>query len=146
MSDRALDKDSVLFILSDIKSELKAIDDKWEKNLEELGASRTRVESLVDDVSHLKKVVHTGNGQPSLVLQIAQIDQKLDALAIAQKEHALRVDSELDHLQDSIDAVRQRVGVRTPKEVRVERLKLAGKVVGLVALALPGILALFGVG
>jgi ribosomal protein L29 len=132
-----MDKDTTFFILKDIKNDVKLLDEKWESYLKEEGVRKATTKQLSDEIVQLRKVVQVGNGQPSLLVQMAEVKKDLAEIKTMNREqHAC-----VQEVQDDLHELKARFGVKTPKEVQVERWKTIGKLGAGLLLILPGILA-----
>lgn len=137
----------MLFILNDIKDELQTIDNKLDRHTIESARNGQRISTIELEVNKLTKVVQTGNGQPSLIVRVSELSNKIDMVKDNQtqfSEHLRAVSDSLTDLNKVVENMRQAVGAKTPEELKLEKWKTVGKLAGLLALVLPGFLALFG--
>ncbi|NJL44444.1 MAG: hypothetical protein HC945_03990 [Nitrosarchaeum sp.] len=130
-----------------MKEDIHLLDRKLDNHLDVISRQQQAVETLTSQVYYLNKIVHVGNGQPSLLIQTAKIHQAVEA----QRDSLSDIKSEIDDLKDNLQtlssfkedlkALKDKVGAKTPKEVQIERLRTVGKIAGTISLALPGILS-----
>lgn len=116
-------------VLKEIKQELKDVDNKWEKHIQDAAADRNQLQHIASKLDNIEKTLILGNGQEPLVTQVRGLK------------------TEVDHLKD-LTGTSETVEERKNLEVaaRKARWVAIAKIVGLVSLAIPGILALLGVG
>ena len=127
------DEQGLWFVLDKIQQDISQLDNKWEHYLAESSRISSAVEAIVKQVERLTHLVSTGNGSKSLLVQVAEVHKDVEQLRDQQGTNAKH-----------IAQIKKRVGGCTSKEIKVERLKVIGKVVGIVGLALPGILSWLG--
>lgn len=129
MSDNGFDE-STKFILQDMKDDIKLLDKKWEKALERAASRDEILKNVSVTVEKLSEVLVSGNGRPSIVMQVSNLQRDVDDIAETQKGTS----TDLHEINKDITALRIDLGIsRTPKEVRKARLVFASKVVGLLA-------------
>lgn len=133
----------LIYILDDIKSDLESIHEKIDYHITESAKNAQRISSMDDDIRTLNKIVHTGNGQPSLTVQVANLATNLTEFKASQQLQAAQIAVEVRNLSEAINNLRIVAGEKTPKEIQIERLKNWGKFIVLLGLVLPGFIALF---
>jgi hypothetical protein len=133
MSQR--DEQGLWFVLEKIQHDINLLDQKWEQYLIESSKIHTAIVTIKDQVDKLTYLVSTGNGSKSLLVQVAETQKDIAEL---RRSHNSSI--------EDMALVRRRVGGVTPKEVKLERMKIMGKIAGIIGLALPGILSWLGVG
>ena len=119
--------------LRDIKDELKDIDDKWEHHLEQSGGDREKLNAISESVGHIEKILIKGNGQKPILSQLEGLHKDVETLKDFQKTGA--------KLELSDDEVKK----AESDAVKAKWFAVA-KIAGIIALAIPGLLALFGLG
>lgn len=133
----------LIYILDDIKSDVGSIHEKLDYHITESAKNAQRISSMDDDIRTLNKIVHTGNGQPSLTVQVANLATNLTEFKASQQLQAAQIAVEVRNLSEAINNLRIVAGEKTPKEIQIERLKNWGKFIVLLGLVLPGFIALF---
>jgi hypothetical protein len=86
------------------------------------------VSAKVQELNSL--LVSNDRGSTSVVSQLNDVTSDVKDIKVL-----------LSSLRESLDAVKSQVGVKTPKEVQIERLKTLGSAMGMLALVIPGILS-----
>jgi hypothetical protein len=110
-------------ILEEIKVDLRAVDAKWDRHITEdavaLASLDTKLHVLCAQVGTLNKLITEGNGQKSVLVQ-------------------------LEHLNTEVAELKDKNEVTNNDFISMSRDKwiTVGKIVGAIALALPGIVAL----
>lgn len=111
-----LGKDEAYFILKDMKDDIKLLNDKWHQSAIHAAEREQILKDLSHSVNHLTKILISGNGQPSVLVQISEIKQTVENLK-----------NEVENFKADVKAPPKKEP--TPQEVRIERIKLAAKIV-----------------
>ena len=133
----------LIYILDDIKSDLESIHEKIDYHITESAKNAQRISSRDEEIHTLNKIVHTGNGQPSLTVQVGNLATNLAEFKASQQLQVAQIAVEVRNLSEAINNLRVIAGEKTPKEIHIERLKNWGKFIVLLGLVLPGFIALF---
>lgn len=121
-------------VLQEIKNDFRHFDDKWEQHIQNAATDRAKLSQLCRQTEHIERLLTRGNGQKSVLVQLEGLH------------------NDVETLKDDHKALKAASGIAdsTPEEdmVAVKKAKWVAiaKIAGLVTLALPGILALFGAG
>ncbi len=114
-------------VLKEIKDDFKHFDDKWELHIQNAAEDRSKLRQLCRQVDNIEKLLTRGNGQKPVLVQLAGLHADVKSL------------KEVNGIEDhSVEEAKV--------EVRKARWIAVAKIVGLITLALPGILALLGAG
>lgn len=122
------DKGTIWFVLTKIQKDLDKIDEKWDTYILHTAKLSHDLNHMSEKVQELNKLLTYDNGKPSVITQIRDVSSTVT-----------EVKSAIDTMRSDIEEVKVHVGIRDPKEVRIERLKNVGKAIGLLSLTLPGI-------
>lgn len=136
------DKDSILFILNSIREDIDSLDRKWESQLKESGVNWEKVNELKSSVDHLNNLVLKGNGTPSILVQINNLHHKIDSISYEIIDKNKHLSAELDHLDKELHIIKNKIGLKSPRELKIEKWKTVGLISGVVALLIPGLVAL----
>jgi len=131
--------DPVWYILDKIQKDIDRIDEKWDSYLVQSTKLISNLEAVSAKVAELNKLLTQDNGKPSIVSQMNSLSLKLQNTT----DDVIEIKSLVQKLSTDLERVQKSLGVKTPKEVSIERWKTIGKIgVALVAV-LPGILSFF---
>lgn len=132
--DRKLGKDEAYFILRDIKDDIKDLNNQLRQAAVDAAQREATLNSLTSVVNELDKHLTKGldNGTASIITQIAEM--KSDIVTMKADMASLK------------DAHKKELEIQetSPKQVRVERIKLAAKIFAfltVLAAEIAGILA-----
>lgn len=123
--------DGIWWILDRIQNDLDRLEEKWDVNISSMAKVTENLATVSTKVQELNKLLVSNEGGTTSV-----VSQLNDVTSDVKDIKAL-----LGSLRESLDAVKSQVGVKTPKEVQVERLKVWGSAMGMLALVIPGILS-----
>lgn len=120
--------------LREIKDELDHFDDRWEEHIKEYSQDRAVLSHLSRAVDNIEVLLTRGNGQKSVLVQLQGLQS--DVAALKEDHKALKSASGFED--------------KSPEELRVEARRAKyialAKIAGVISLATPGVLSLFGVG
>src|SRR3972149_1385433 len=68
-----IEKDVVWQLLTDIKNDVKDLDNKWEQHLIDSVEDRANIQNLCVQVNALNKLIVHGNGQESIMVRLEQV-------------------------------------------------------------------------
>ncbi len=129
--------DPIWFILEKIQKDIDRMDEKQEEYLVASTKLITQLDIITSKVVEMNKLLTLDNGKPSIITQLNSLSHQIGATSTdvrATKDLVSELKTEVTDLQ-------KQLGVKTPKEVRIEKWKTAGVVVtGLIA-TIPGILS-----
>ena len=126
-----LGSDGVWWILDRIQNDLDRLDEKWDANIASMARVTENLATVSTKVQELNSLlVSNDRGSTSVVSQLNDVTSDVKDIKVL-----------LSSLRESLDAVKSQVGVKTPKEVQIERLKTLGSAMGMLALVIPGILS-----
>lgn len=131
--DNRTEMKGVWAVLKEIKDELKDIDDKWERHIEQAGGDRQKLDNIGVTVSHIEQILVRGNGQKPVLAQLEGLHHDVEALKESQRTGA--------KLELSDDEAK-----KAESDASKAKWLAVAKIAGILALALPGIMALFGLG
>lgn len=120
----------IWFILEKIQKDIDRIDEKQDSQLVTSTRLITQVDAVSTKVLELNKLLTVDNGRPSIV-------SKLNNLA----QDVTETKTLISKLHEELAIVQHHVGIKTPKEVSIERWKTVGKVGVATAAVIPGILS-----
>ena len=129
--------DPVWFILDKIQKDIDRMDEKQDEHLIASMKLTSQLDTISSKVAELNKLLTLDNGKPSIVSQLNNLANQAGATATDVSETKALVAK----LTAEVAAVQQQLGIKTPKEVRVERWKTAGLIGGAFMATLPGILS-----
>lgn len=119
--------------IREIKRDLWELEEKWERQLAVTVNLVSRLEVLCSQVQILNRLLLEGNGQKSVMAQLAELQTSLVDLKAQAQSQVLVQNQKMSVEEEKAAVVKQ-------------RWVTVGKLVGLLGLAAPGILSLFGVG
>lgn len=122
----------------DLKTSLARIDQKLDRNSEAVAMDRATLYALVQQVDILTQIITRGNGQPSLLARVESIQTSLKI--VIKATDTLKADHEA---LKSHAGIADNVGVLAAEAQKTKWATL-GKIAGIIALAIPGILSYFG--
>jgi len=125
------DDKSLWFVIDKLHSDLSRVEDQVGIVSQDSSAMRSTLDHVASKVDHLTKVVTTGNGQPALVVQLAEIRKDLDS-----NFHALKSDLEIIKQINTTHVVSQ-------VDLKRHRLLTMGKILVVAIGIIPGVLAYF---
>ena len=80
--------------------------------------------NLISDVEHLKKTVYTGNGEPSLISQIATLTTTVEFLEKSMNDKMKNLDASMEQskccIEDKIDGLAEAINDRDDRQVQKE--------------------------
>ncbi|NJL53683.1 hypothetical protein HC928_00050 [bacterium] len=119
------EKDPIWFVLEDLKKDVDKIDTHLDVHITNTATLTTNVNALTRSVEELTRIITRDNGKPSILTQL------------------ITMNHQLGDLTKQLEGIKRHIGMTEAdqKESKAERWKTIGKVVGLVSLAVPGILA-----
>lgn len=124
----------LVLVLDQLKSDITKLDDRQNEYIQDSASRGQLLHTLNDKVEKLMQIVSTGNGQPALTLQVA--DLKREVHGISQQQ--MKISETLDEIKTAVEAK------ATPAQ-KAERWKAVAVVAGGCFALIPGLLALFGV-
>jgi len=116
-------------VLREIKKDLKDFDMKWERHIQTASADRERLVVLCQQMDNLERLLVRGNGQKPILSQLEAL--KSDYVSLKAAAGMRLAPEELK---------------RVKEELKKARYLAIAKVFGVIALAIPGLLALLGAG
>lgn len=124
-------------VLKEIKDELKDFDDKWEQHIQDAASDRQRLSTIGTQVDHIEKLLTRGNGQKSVMVRLETLHHDVEQLKEDHKElkEASGIHDITPETVKEADAK-----AREKKWAALKHIAIA------FGVALPGILALLGVG
>ena len=123
-------RDAMWYVLEKIQKDIDRIDEKQDSQLVRSTQVNSTLEQLANKVSELNRMLTYDNGKPSIVSQLRTSTGELQ-----------EIKSLVNKLNVELVEVKNTLGIKTPKEVSVERWKTAGKVAIAISAILPGILS-----
>lgn len=131
--------DSIWYILEKIQKDIYRMDEKQDEHLIASMKLGTNLESVATKVAEMNKLLMLDNGKPSIVSQLSQMSNQLGMTTNEVSETKALVSK----LSADVAAMQSHIGMKTPKEVSIERWKTVGKLGAGFFVILPGILAFF---
>lgn len=110
---------AVWYILEEVKAEVKSLSSKWDKVI----TLEVKIESLTNSVDSLQRVLTTGNGQKSVVVQLEELRTRVAGVETQSKS----------------TGAAPAVSTVDPAIVRKEKLANWGKVLGIFSLVLSNV-------
>jgi DNA repair ATPase RecN len=129
--------DPIWYILDKIQKDIDRMDEKQDEHLVASTKLGSQVESVATKVTELNKLLTLDNGKPSIVSQLNQMSSQLGKTTSEVTETKALVSK----LGTDVAAMQSHMGMKTPKEVSIERWKTIGKLGAAFFVVLPGILA-----
>ncbi len=129
--------DPVWFILDKIQKDIDRMDEKQDEHLVASTRLSHQLDTMSVKVGELNKLLTVDNGKPSVVSQLNSVSNQIRTTALDVTETKGLVAK----LTQDVGEVQKQLGMKTPKEVRVERWKTAGLIGGGLLATLPGILS-----
>jgi len=131
-------EESFWFIIKNLNSDVNRLEGKWDGFLEKTITLSNCVDNLADKVDHLTQVVTTGNGQKSVLHQLAEIKGEVtsvrDELGDVKKTNTL--------VMKDLEQIKGMTGIlKSHKDLSKERWKSIGIIVAAIASVVPGIYA-----
>lgn len=78
--------------------------------------------NLISDVEHLKKTVYTGNGEPSLISQIATLQATVEFLEKSMNDKMRNLDDSMEQskccIEDKIDNLAESINDRDERQIQ----------------------------
>lgn len=127
----------VIHILGRLQHEVDKISTKQDAHVSVLAELKTRSVIMYADLSSVAGILVKGNGKPSLVSQVESLSRTVDE---TQKD-LTTIQMAIIRIDKEIKSINDKLGIKTPKEVTVERVKASGMVAAAVIGVIPGILA-----
>ncbi len=124
-------------VLREIKTELKDFDDKWEQHIQAAATDRQKLSTLCRQVDNIERLLTRGNGQKPILVQLETIHHDVEQL---KKDH-----TELKKANGIHEPTPEEVKEAQAQAQKAKWMAVA-KIAGVLALAIPGLLALMGVG
>jgi hypothetical protein len=131
-------KDPVWYLLEKIEGSIDKVEANQTVALVAMNDLSNNVKYMGFRVDRLDKILsEDDNGRPGLVAQSRNLQLSVQELSSNFRE----IQDTLKGITNDLSALKKEAGLKTPKEVSIERAKTLGKVAaGLTALA-PGIIA-----
>lgn len=123
--------------LDHIKNDLDKLETKVGTSAAHMAVLSKQVGQLTNRVESLSNTLVVDNGKPSVMSQLRSVN--MDIQSIKADNQAIK--ELVQAVQKDVTSIRISAGVRTPKEVQVEKLKTIGKVGAGFLLVFPGILS-----
>lgn len=129
--------DPVWFILDKIQKDIDRMDEKQDEHLIASMKLTSQLDTISNKVVEMNKLLTLDNGKPSIVSQLNNLANQISNTAADVSE----TKSLVAKLASEVSSVQQQLGIKTPKEVRVERWKTIGLIGGGFMATIPGILS-----
>lgn len=129
--------DPVWYILNKIQKDIDTIDTKQDSHLVTSTKLVGQLDAMSLKVSELNKLLTVDNGKPSIISQLSTVSNQISTTSTEVTE----IKTLVSKLHADLSDVQKHIGMKTPKEVAVERWKTVGKVGVAFAAVLPGILS-----
>jgi wyosine [tRNA(Phe)-imidazoG37] synthetase (radical SAM superfamily) len=111
------------YVLDSIQDDINRLSSKSDEQLVATTRLVENLNSVTKQVVELNHLITKDNGKPCVVSQLNSVT------------------AEVKELKSMLASVQKQVGVKTPEELRLERMKTIGRVAGAVAAVAPGIIA-----
>lgn len=140
MVDKTSLDSSLQFILQDIKDDIKVLDARWEASIVQGATTGAAVQetlkSITETVEKLNEVLISGNGRPSILVQVSELQKDVAQLVKIQNDLIKGQEDGSEKLSavcKDLAILRAELGINsTPQEVKKARLVLATKIVVLI--------------
>ncbi len=129
--------DPVWYILEKIQKDIDRMDEKQDAHLVASTKLGSQLETMATKVVEMNKLLTLDNGKPSILSQLNQLSNQIGRTSTEVTETKQLVSK----LSGDVAAVQAHIGMKTPKEVAIERWKTIGKLGAAFFVVLPGILA-----
>jgi hypothetical protein len=140
MSDD-VQQDALWTILLEIKDDLGKSDEKFDQHIVEAAEDRTHLQFLCTQVGSLNKLVTQGNGQESVLAKLARLEVEVAGVKEDIRENKISLRELVQELLYKNDDEANDHATILAKA----RWLAIGKIAGLLALTIPGILAFLDV-
>lgn len=121
--------------LKELRDTFNRFDDKWEAEIRSNAEDRALLRQVASQVEHVDKLLTRGNGQKSVLAQLENMHTEINNLKEISRTFVVSTNNDANFAE---------LHLKNLGETKKARWIAIGKILGLISLALPGILALFG--
>ena len=129
--------DPIYFILSTLQADMVRLENKQDSSLVTSTKLVEQLDAMSGKVVDLNKLLTLDNGRPSIVSQLNNLSNQIRTTSTEVTDTKGLVSK----LTVEVSELQKQLGMKTPKEVAVERWKTLGMVAAGLIATIPGILS-----